>query len=199
MTINELIRFERKKKQFTLVKLAEKTGISYGKLVRMELGKITKPGLDELKKISSALNVCYESLIVAAGYDTNTIKQQTAEASVLVNFFQSTDYINTIKTKAKPAISYQKDLFIKKHKGVIGLSFNSDDQLFSFVQEIVVDTVKPKTEGINFLLYKPSFEQLFATELKEYSNEWCCYFQNKEYDLKSDDVVVGAVIRAFLV
>lgn len=199
MTINELIRFERKKKGFTLVKLAEKTGISYGKLVRMELGKITKPGLDELKRISSALNVRYESLVVAAGYDANAIKQQPTDVSVSVNFFQSTDYINTIKTKAKSAISYKKELFIKENKGIIGLCFNPKDQLFSVVQEIVIDTVKPKMEGINFLLYKPSFEQLFATELKKYSDEWCCYFQNKECDLKSDDVVVGAVIRAFLV
>ena len=67
MKINEKIRFERKKRELTLIALAKKANISYGMLHRLEDGRIASPH-PELLKVAYALDINYEDLLKVSGY-----------------------------------------------------------------------------------------------------------------------------------
>ena len=68
MKINEKIRFERKKRELTLIALAKKADISYGMLHRLEDGRIASPHPELLKKVAYALDISYEELLKISGY-----------------------------------------------------------------------------------------------------------------------------------
>ena len=63
MKLNEYIKFERKKKKYTLMSLSNKANISYGMLYRLEDSSIKKPKPDLLQKISIALELDYKFLL----------------------------------------------------------------------------------------------------------------------------------------
>lgn len=68
MKLNEYIKFERKKKKYTLMSLSNRANISYGMLYRLEDSSIKKPKPDLLQKISIALELDYKFLLKKAGY-----------------------------------------------------------------------------------------------------------------------------------
>ncbi len=68
MKLNQFIKYQRKKKKLTLMKLSQKANISYGMLYRLEDESIKKPKPELLKKVSEALDVDYEDLLSRAGY-----------------------------------------------------------------------------------------------------------------------------------
>ena len=68
MKLHHIMKKERKKRKITLVKLAEKTGLSYGMIYRLEKGLISEPRVDVLHKVSKVLELNYLSVLKSFNY-----------------------------------------------------------------------------------------------------------------------------------
>ena len=74
MKLKQYIKLARKEKNFSLVYLANLSGLTYSMLYRIEDGSIIKPHPDILKKLAVPLEISYEQLLEYAGYITDDVK-----------------------------------------------------------------------------------------------------------------------------
>lgn len=115
MEIGPKIRYLRKKNNYTLKELAEKTGLSISFISDIENGR-RKPSIDNLNKLSKALGASVDILLKEQtkipDNKTNLIK----EAQILVEDPQ----IRAIARASRKLSSDHKDLLIKLAKSMIG-------------------------------------------------------------------------------
>ncbi|PZT51983.1 helix-turn-helix domain-containing protein [Paenibacillus silvae] len=62
------LKKQRKKRGLNLVELSQLSGVSSAQISRIETGKRGIPKPDTLKKLSLALMISYEDLMMRAGY-----------------------------------------------------------------------------------------------------------------------------------
>ena len=194
MNINELIRYERKKNDFTLVKLAEKSGISYTKLVRIELGKIRYPKPDELRKIAAALNLQYESLMAAVGYKNSDESKSTATFNN-VFYYKLTDFRESLELKCEPVLAYKKRHFLSGSSNLFGINLDQSVALFESFSELLIKKDTEKKENNNYMLYQIDENKICFSELKQFSDTWCFYHVGEEYEVSKNIKVLGSVIQ----
>ena len=179
MKINELIRFERKKSDFTLVKLAEMTGISYSKLVRIELGKIIQPDPEELRKLSIALNIEFNQLLSSAGFEFESNSNQKNKSMSEIIFYNFSDYQKAIIKKKNPRKMYKKAYPLKKESNLFGIYLDHTNQFFEPFNELILKRNQSLMENLNFMLYSFKAKVVFFSELKQFSDTWCYYYMGK--------------------
>jgi transcriptional regulator with XRE-family HTH domain len=68
MTIQENLKAARKRAGLTQTELAEKSGISFSYLAKLEIGAQLNPSYETLEKIATALNVGADELLKNVGY-----------------------------------------------------------------------------------------------------------------------------------
>ena len=76
MKLSELIRLKRKKK-LTLIKCSELSGVSYNKLVRIELGQSISPTPLDLRLLANTLEIDYARLLTYLEYEGDSEDSQT--------------------------------------------------------------------------------------------------------------------------
>lgn len=194
MNINELIRYERKKNDFTLVKLAEKSGISYAKLVRIELGKVRYPKPDELRKIAVVLNLQYESLMAAVGYKDSVESKNMATFNNVL-YYKLTDFRESLELKCEPVLAYKKRHGFSDRLNLFGINLDQNVALFESFSELLIKKDSEKKENNNYMLYQINENKICFSELKQFSDTWCYYHVGKEYEVNKNIKVLGPIIQ----
>ncbi|MEK9657245.1 MAG: helix-turn-helix transcriptional regulator [bacterium] len=82
MKFSELLHITRKEKGYTLLELAQRSGLSYSMLYRLEDGDIQNPHPEILQKIAEPLTLDYEELLEMLGYINQ--KKNTPPSSKIV-------------------------------------------------------------------------------------------------------------------
>tara|TARA_A100001015_G_scaffold108466_1_gene120308 strand:- start:12595 stop:13197 length:603 start_codon:yes stop_codon:yes gene_type:complete len=195
MKINELIRYERKKSDFTLVKLAEKTGISYSKLVRIELGKIIQPDPEELRRLSKALNLEFNQLLSVAGFEFESNNDQENKTMSKISFYNFSDYHKAIIEEKKPKEIHKRAFPFKKEVNLFGLYLDHSFQFFEPFNQLILKRNQDLTENLNFMLYSVNAKSVFFSQLKQFSNTWCYYYMGEEIELTNKEKLLGSVLQ----
>ena len=68
MSISNLLQTTRRLKNISMESLAQRSGLTYGKVYRILTGDITKPAPETLKRISDAMNLDYRHLFKLIEY-----------------------------------------------------------------------------------------------------------------------------------
>lgn len=69
ITLKNLIVNGRKAKHFSQRELARRTGLSHSSINDLENGRVQKPNVEILMKISEKLNLSLKKLLISAGYE----------------------------------------------------------------------------------------------------------------------------------
>jgi len=83
LSLTSLLQLNRKSKKLTLMKIVEKTGLSYGKVYRIFNGSIEKPTPNSLKQLAKVLQLDYSYLFQKAGYLHKETKPSQIKTSLI--------------------------------------------------------------------------------------------------------------------
>lgn len=97
MSISEILQLSRKSKNMSLEKLAELTGLSYGKIYRILNGIISNPSPSTVKTIADAMNLDYQFLFKLMG-DESTNKS---------NCLEHTEKNNSLEAYSLPILDWE--------------------------------------------------------------------------------------------
>ena len=171
MTIGEAIRIVRRQKGLTQKDLADRIGISYVNISRIESGRRT-PSFTTVSKIADALGTTASKLAGISSLPEDTVKKPDSDGDMELEFIQAGDDKEKDSADAFiESLGYRMEHFLKIHNG------NPSETIYCFdsrngkvyrLKDAMAEYEKQKKEIMDYCAFRMErflSDPVFASEI----------------------------------
>ena len=161
MKLSELIRLKRKEKKLTLIKCSELSGVSYSKLVRIELGQSISPTPLDLRLLANTLEIDYARLLTYLEYEGDSEDSQAYLKLNTVDVFTLSSYKKRLFEKQKDNILKTIQTPFEDVADLKGIYVDEKMPIFHEGDELIIDTNPEYEEQKYYLIINKKIGRYF--------------------------------------